>query len=166
MATRKRSGKRVKSKGVIRRFLGYAKLLMLVGALAVVGGGIWYAQQDEATQRRAQAQAVGALDWLDERDETNKVADQFLVWVIDRIPVSRGAVMLAGDTEGADQYTYAGVPISTRPLKILENDAYIVGYDEEMKNPAWVAYKLVDAPDGKTAKRPSGLLLIIGLVQG
>ena len=114
------------------------------------------AQQDEATQRRAQAQAVGALDWLVERDETNKVADQFLRWVIDRIPVSRGAVMLAEDTEGADQYTYSGVPISTRPLKILENDAYIVGYDEEMKNPAWVAYKLVDVPGGKTADRPSG----------
>jgi endonuclease G len=156
MARRKTSGKRGKNKGVIRRLWGYSKLLLLVAALAAVGGGIWYTQQDEATQRHAQEQVIDALDWLAERDETNRDTDKFLDWVISQIPASQGAVIQVGNIEGADQYTFAGIPVSSRPVKILKNEGYIVGYDETMRNPAWVAYRLIGRQGASTVERPSG----------
>lgn len=42
-------------------------------------------------------------------------------------------------------FTYAGIPQPTtypNSITVLENSAYIVGYDETRKNPAWVAYRV------------------------
>jgi endonuclease G len=41
-------------------------------------------------------------------------------------------------------------------LNVLENRGYLVGYDEEMRNPAWVAYRLEYRAGGETEERPSG----------
>ena len=40
-------------------------------------------------------------------------------------------------------------------MKILRNKAFIVGYDERMKNPAWVAYRLPGEVRFSGEKRPS-----------
>lgn len=43
-------------------------------------------------------------------------------------------------------FTYAGIPQPTtypNSITVLENSAYIVGYDETRKNPAWVDRKSV-----------------------
>ncbi len=156
MARRKTSGKRGKNKGVIRKLWGYSKLLVLLIVLGAIGGGIWYTQQDEDTQRQAQEKTIESLDWLIERDATDRATDDFLNWIISQIPASRGVVVSVGNIEGADRYTFAGVPVGTRPLKILENEGYLVGYDEERQNPAWVAYKLKYQRGGQTAERPDG----------
>lgn len=155
MAKRKTSRRRGKNKGAIRRWWNYCKLLLLVVVLGAIGGGAWYSQQDEAVQRYAKEKAVEKLTWLVELDETNKNTDEFLIWVIEQIPTSKGSVVQLSDLEGADQYTFAGLPVSNRPLKILKNSGYIVGYDEEMRNPAWVAYHLTFTQGGETAERPS-----------
>ncbi len=42
-------------------------------------------------------------------------------------------------------YTYAGKPVPTsypNSITVLENTAYVVGYDETRENPAWVAYRI------------------------
>lgn len=156
MTKRKKSAKRVKRKGPIRRLWGFCKVFLLLGTIGAIAGGIWYIQQDEATQRDAQGRAITALDWLVELDQTNRQTDDALNWIIQNIPASRGVVISVGDVEGADRYTFAGIPVSGRPLKILENRGYIVGYDEELRNPAWVAYRLEYNPGGQTAERPHG----------
>jgi endonuclease G len=72
---------------------------------------------------------------------------------MDRIPASRGIVVDA-DALGADRYTLAGLPVADRRLQLLTNSGYVVGYDEQMENPAWVAYKLTYTPEGGTEDRP------------
>jgi endonuclease G len=129
---------------------------LLLVVLAAIGGGIWYTQQDTSKQRQAQERAIAALDWLAERDETDRAADDFLNWVVRQIPASRGVIVSVGNIEGSDRYTFAGVPVGDRPLKILENEGYLVGYDEVRQNPAWVAYKLEYRRGGQTAERPTG----------
>ncbi len=57
-----------KKVGFIGRLWWRCKLLAL---LLIVGGGVWYTQQDKATQERAQGHALDAFNWLVERDETN-----------------------------------------------------------------------------------------------
>ena len=42
----------------------------------------------------------------------------------------------------ADPYVFAGAPRSERNLALLANIAFLVGYDEIRKNPAWVAYRI------------------------
>ncbi len=44
-------------------------------------------------------------------------------------------VSVTGNRKG---HAYAGFPISNKPLKLLENIAFTVGYDEVEMNPAWV----------------------------
>jgi endonuclease G len=121
-----------------------------------VGYGYWYSQQDETTQSRSQEQMLVALDWLIERDETKKETDEILRWIVQQIPASQGIVVSVGNIEGADRYTFAGVPVGSRPVKVLKNKGYIVGYDEALMNPAWVAYRLEYAADASTIERPHG----------
>ncbi|WP_308984744.1 DNA/RNA non-specific endonuclease [Thalassobacterium sedimentorum] len=99
-------------------------------------------KQDEATQRRSQERLIVGLDWLIELKQTNRDMDAVLNWVIQQMPASLGNVITVGDVEGADRYTFAGVPIGARPVKLLQNQGYMVGYDETLRNPAWVAYHL------------------------
>lgn len=42
-------------------------------------------------------------------------------------------------------FTYAGKPVPTtypNSITVLENTAFVVGYDEKRENPAWVAYRI------------------------
>ena len=41
------------------------------------------------------------------------------------------------------------------PIKRLDRTGYVVGYDEQRKNPAWVAYHLTAIEQKPTSKRPS-----------
>ncbi len=53
---------------------------------------------------------------------------------------------------------YAGCPKNVRhacqQIDLLKNDGFLVGYCEEKKNPAWVAYKVFDIADTASLKRP------------
>lgn len=156
MARRKKSRKREKGKGSIHRLWGYCKLLLLLAIFGSIAGGIWYSQQDKDTQRDAQEHAIAAFDRFFKLVQTNSEIDDLLNWLTEQIFASRGVVISVGNIEGADQYTFAGIPASIRPLKILKNSGYIVGYDEELRNPAWVAYRLKHNPSGQTTDRPDG----------
>lgn len=37
---------------------------------------------------------------------------------------------------------FGGIPVSERELLVLDSGAYVVGYDEARRNPAWVAYRV------------------------
>ncbi len=128
--------------------------MVVLGMLALIVYGIWYSQQDAATQRRSQEQVIVCLDWLIELKQTNRDTDEMLNWVIQKIPASLGNVVTVGDVDGADRYTFAGVPVSASPVKLLKNQGYMVGYDETMRNPAWVAYRLERSERTEMAERP------------
>jgi endonuclease G len=135
------------------------KLLLLLGAIAAIVYGFWYSKQDEDTQRRAQEQAIVVLDWLIELKQTNRDTDTVLRWVIKQMPASLGNVIAVGDVEGADRYTFAGVPIGSSPVKLLSNAGYMVGYDETRRNPAWVAYHLEFGDGEATSERPETFIV-------
>lgn len=62
----------------------------------------------------------------------------------------------SGHVPEAESSLYAGLPESKRDLIILRNRAYLLGYDQQRRNPAWVAYRLhYTGPDKETPTRPT-----------
>jgi hypothetical protein len=54
----------------------------------------------------AQEQVLESLDWLVEQDATNRETDEFLGWLIEQIPASRGVVVSVGNIEGSDRFYF------------------------------------------------------------
>ncbi|MCY2926107.1 MAG: DNA/RNA non-specific endonuclease [Planctomycetota bacterium] len=52
------------------------------------------------------------------------------------------------------QYIFGGLPKTSQELKLLRNTGYIVGYSENHKDPAWVAYRLFKVADAPALPRP------------
>ena len=49
------------------------------------------------------------------------------------------------DSQQISMFTYGGLPapeLGHAPVKVLMNWSYVTGYNEQKKNPAWVAYRL------------------------
>lgn len=151
MARKKKSKKR--ALGPIGTLLRLSKLTCLLLVAAGVIFAFWYAQQSDEVKRASQGRIIEGFDWLIELDQTSRDVDEVLELIVRRIPASKGAVV-AANAEGADQYTFAGLPVGKRPVKILENEGYLVGYDEGLSNPAWVAYRLSYNSTGRTVDRP------------
>lgn len=76
----------------------------------------------------------------------------------DELAVGGDASVEIGRSLRAD-YAYAGFPkdvsVPGGRLKILQNQGYVVGYSESLKNPVWVGYRLFDVPVLSSEKRPS-----------
>lgn len=51
-----------------------------------------------------------------------------------------------------------GFPTTKRKLLYLDNSSFRVGYDEELRMPAWVAYRLFDGKWHASGKRPDAFL--------
>jgi endonuclease G, mitochondrial len=70
-----------------------------------------------------------------------------------------GALWIAFAPSSADDRSfYAGVPIRAgypNPITLLDNGAFVVGYDEIRRVPAWVAYRLFPNPGTFSFSRPS-----------
>jgi endonuclease G len=62
------------------------------------------------------------------------------------------------DANGGD-HLFGGRPSQGLKLfgrvKVLENEGYITGYSESMRNPLWVAYRVFDVSTLSSGKRPS-----------
>lgn len=146
--------RRVRQLGMLGRLWRNCKLAMLLFVVVAVIFGFWYSKQDEAMQRRSQELAIVGLDFLIELKQTNGDVDEILNWVISQMPASLGNVVAVGDIEGADRYTFAGVPVGDQPVKVLKNEGYLVGYNESLRNPDWVAYRLQRSENTNTSERP------------
>ena len=69
------------------------------------------------------------------------------------LPPAKPAVDYAG------QYYYGGMPQVTtypNPLQILTNIGYVVGYDNQRRDPAWCCYKLSKVSSLRPPPRPKG----------
>lgn len=135
-----------------RRLLRFGLVPLVLGIMAAVVFGIWYSQQDEATREAVNEKAIIALQWLRDLRETSRDTDEFIDLLIGIFPEKDGVVINPAAL-GNDQFAMAGFPVSQGRLRLLENAGYAVGYDEGMRNPAWVAYRLHYRSDGTTAKR-------------
>ena len=51
-----------------------------------------------------------------------------------------------------------GFPVAERKLQYLDNGCFFIGYDEELRLPAWVAYRLFDGKWHDAGKRPEAFL--------
>ncbi len=54
---------------------------------------------------------------------------------------------------GSDQQVlFAGMPVTDEKLRIIRHNGFIVGYDEQRKNPRWVAYRLDQSNNATPAR--------------
>lgn len=63
--------------------------------------------------------------------------------------------LLALGTYAPCESCYAGTPISSKHVLLLENTGYTVGYSDSLRNPLWVAYRLFRVEDPASYPRPS-----------
>jgi endonuclease G len=97
------------------------------------------------------------LDAIDLVRESRAAPAELVFWldlVADHIPLVRGNTVPAGAQLGDTAHTLGGTPVASRALNVLPNKGYVVGYDEERRNPAWVAYK-VFPPRHSSNPRPA-----------
>jgi endonuclease G len=85
------------------------------------------------------------LDVIDLVRENEIAPPELVFWLdllADNLPLTRGKVVAPGTLLKAGELTLGGVPETAHSITLLSNKGYIVAYDEERKNPAWVAYKV------------------------
>jgi endonuclease G len=99
------------------------------------------------------ALCVFTFYWWNELPDSQK--QQYKDKIINSIPAGDGVSPESG-TLSSKGHAYAGLPKSHRNLKILENIAFTVGYDEVEMNPAWVCYRIPKVDNPISLKRPSG----------
>ncbi|MGJ8653992.1 MAG: DNA/RNA non-specific endonuclease [Opitutaceae bacterium] len=71
----------------------------------------------------------------------------------DAIPSSAGFIVDGGELGRGDSPILAGIPLTSKPMRVLNNISYINLFSETNKQPLCVAYKITN--DQKTAE-PSG----------
>lgn len=127
---------------------------MLCFVVVGPGGYVWYSVQDRQTQEDVQEHFLEVLDW----GRSSRQLPQDLRFILDKmadyVPVNIGRTVDVGVFNGDNSVVYAGAPRSAVILRVLQNDGFIVGYDEQRRNPAWVAYRVSDPKDAKSAERP------------
>jgi endonuclease G len=115
-------------------------LLGLNLAVAFVLGG-WYLVQPEPRQQEV-ARLVGTAFERNKRVSPLDVAwDLWQLYYAD----SASGRIAAGDKS----IVYGGAPragslLGVAPFRVLQNQAYVVGYSESLGNPVWAAYRVQD----------------------
>ena len=146
---KKRQSKEKKSKSLFFPFL-------IVVAAGIIGFAYWKLPDDRKEQiRDSYDNAVETVkgeiqDRLEKISETSEPANG------DRVVKEPGEK--PGPATGDRLFSYAGLPESTTypyPITVLTNQAYIAGYCEKRKNPAWVSYQVFKLANAESPPRPS-----------
>jgi endonuclease G, mitochondrial len=74
-----------------------------------------------------------------------------LPWLLQQIPDTKIPIP---PTQVSGSHIYAGMPVASVPLTVLQRIGYVVGYDERRRNPAWVAYRVPPGRTDSTGNRP------------
>lgn len=138
MARKSRRG----SAGTWRR----TKFFIVSNLILWAGIGGWYLFQPEA--RKAD---VARLVW--NAFDSNKQITAFdVAWDLWQLygAEDRVAVVATGDRA----HSYAGVPRTERPVRVLVNTGYVVGYSDALGNPLWAAYRVGDVELKPAPPRP------------
>lgn len=125
--------------------------------VVVIGGGAGYfvhQNQGPETQAKIEHHTLTVLDLVRENRRVPTEVRLVLDFIADRIPLHVGLTVDAGSYDGDRTHILGGLPKSARPVRILENAGFIVGYDEERGNPAWVAYRAFKPDSTDAPERP------------
>lgn len=145
--------KKGKSKGTIKGwfFRQFVKIFIIT---AIVGGAgyWWYSNQDEKKQQEVREYITDQAEYASDR--ISPELQRAWEWISSQFRKDKAVAVSATELEGDNRFFIGGAPKTETNLLILENTAYIVGYDEYTRNPAWVAYKAIFNPSGQTAERP------------
>lgn len=135
--------------------LNFRRLVVCALALAVAAGGLKLVHffGDEDTRDAIEGGIVQVIDVARECPATPDEMVFLLDEIAHRLPFVRGRGVDAG-TLDATGLVLGGVPASSKPLLLLKNRGYVVGYDETTANPAWVAYKVFPPKSFETGVRP------------
>lgn len=134
---RKSKGRGIRTWRFFRTSLGTVLLLL--------GGVFFYFFQP--TEIKEEIRYLTRTYWAGNR---NVRIDEY-AWDIWNLYFARNIVELDYKVSG-ESPIYGGIPRENplrarRFLQILRNRGYWVGYDEKLRNPAWVAYRLYDLDD-------------------
>ncbi|NMA21026.1 MAG: hypothetical protein GX927_10655, partial [Lentisphaerae bacterium] len=108
----------------------------------MLGGGIFYLFQPP--EIKEEIRYLSRIYWTSNR---NVSIDEF-AWDLWNLYFDRNIVESDYQVSG-ESPVYGGIPREDpsrkrRFLQLLRNRGYWVGYDEALRNPAWVAYRLFD----------------------
>ncbi len=143
-----------------KRFVNFKKFRLKVfaisaGIIAAITAILWPIHHfgNEKTKDTIEAAIVAIIDIA---RESPLVPDE-AVFILDKIayqfPFVYGNVVATGTPIPEGEFAVGGIPKSAGTLTILKNKAYVVGYDENLGNPAWVAYKIFKTNSLETAPR-------------
>lgn len=93
-----------------------------------------------------------------ERDDTVVWLQDVIEWVQDGFKEpfpSRLQSEWIADEGLLGNHLFAGLPQPHGDLRLLTKQAFMVGYDENRRNPAWVAYRIAGPAAHENAERPS-----------
>ncbi|MEO6568296.1 MAG: DNA/RNA non-specific endonuclease [Opitutaceae bacterium] len=132
-------GRRTKRSGSSGLRLGNYFLALNLGVVAILGG--WYAFQAETRQHEVRRLVENAF----EKEKRVSVLD--VAWDIWQLYYADNST--AKVATGDKMFVYAGAPTmhagsAAGTLRVLTNRGYVVGYNEALSSPAWVAYHLRD----------------------
>ncbi|MFA5689945.1 MAG: DNA/RNA non-specific endonuclease [Kiritimatiellales bacterium] len=137
--------------------LNFRRLMKFGVVLVVIGGGIFGVHYVSPPPVKEKIEAA-TLDVIDLVREYRRTPRELVFWLdlaADHIPLMRGNVVPPGVSLDAGSHALGGAPAASVALTQLTNRGYMAGYNETMKNPAWVAYK-VFPPKFDSGPRPSG----------
>ena len=121
------------------------KRLFLFGFVLLFPGTslyVWHSFADAETKEKIEMFTLNVIDVV---RENNAAPAELVFWLdlaADKIPLLQGQSVDPGTSISNDELILGGTPSARRSLTFLQNPGYLVGYDEERKNPAWVAYKV------------------------
>lgn len=134
------------------------RTLIAAGIFAVIGLAIIYQVSDRPTREKIQVGVVNHI--VDPIRDTVGVPDWMGfgldAWVDSFSKVEPSWIPLTKPLSTAHRkYLFGGIPNSKTRFHILQNNGYMVGYDEKRKNPAWVAFRLFQTENAAIGPRPS-----------
>ena len=127
------------------------KLFLALNVLLLISGGGWYLVQPPTRQAEVRMLLANYAKRNRRISLLDIARDIYTLYYSDSF--------VATDFEGGEDPVYAGTPVPGEvegSIRVLRNRAYTVGYSDTLRNPVWVAYRLMDMPDDpKAGERPA-----------
>jgi len=129
----------------VPRALRHTKAFFIANLILWGSLGVWFALQPEPRRQEVSQLVRNAVDG---RKQITAFDVAWDLWQLYYSPDFVAAVATGDKT-----HIYGGAPQS-QPVRLLVNEGYVVGYSDELGNPLWAAYRVVDAEPREALPRP------------
>jgi endonuclease G, mitochondrial len=141
----RRSPSKSKFPGALRR----TKAFLLANVVLWGALGSWYLFQPAARQQEVVRLVGNALDGR------KQITAFDVAWDLWQLYYSKDYV--AAVAPGDKTHVYGGAPamrVGGPAVRVLANTGYVVGYSDDLGNPLWAAYRVVDGAPREAPPRP------------